>query len=62
MSKSLNRIWNFDFQKSLNNASIVSIHKKSDPSNSIKYLGISLIKNTMAKVVANRISKYGIDK
>jgi len=29
----INRIWNGDFPKSWNNASIVSIHKKGDLSN-----------------------------
>ena len=58
----INRVWNGDFQKSWNNVSIVSIHKKRDPSNCNDYRGISLINNGLkiiVKIIANRISKYG---
>jgi hypothetical protein len=41
----INRIWNGDFPKSWNNASIVSIHKKGDPSDCNNHHGISLINN-----------------
>ena len=62
----INRIWNDDFPKSWNNASIVSIHKKGDSSDCNNYRGISLIniglKKNVAKIIANGISKYGIDK
>jgi len=61
----INRIWNGDFPKSWNNASIVSIHKKGDLSDCNNYRGISLINNGLkiiAKIIANRISKYGIDE
>jgi len=53
----INRIWN--------NATIVFIHKKGDPSNCNNYRGIFVINNGLkiiAKIIANRISKYGIDK
>ena len=61
----INRIWNGDFPKSWNKESIVSIHKKGDPSDCNNYRGISLINNGLkiiAKIIANRISKYGIDE
>jgi len=61
----INGIWNGVFPKSWNNASIVSIHKKGDPSDCNNYRGISLINNGLkiiAKIIANRISKYGIDE
>jgi len=61
----INRIWNNDFPKSWNTASIVSIHKKGDTSDCNNYRGISLINNGLkiiAKIIANRISKYGIDE
>jgi len=68
VSKALiNRIWNGDFPTSWNNSSIVSIHKKGDPSDCNNYRGISLINNRLkiiakiiAKIITNRISKYGI--
>ena len=60
------RIWNGDFPISWNNASIVSIHKKGDLSDCNNYRGISLINNELKiivkKIIANRISKYGMDK
>jgi len=65
MSALINRIWNGDFPKSRNNVSIVSIHKKGDPSDCDNYRGISLINNGLkiiAKIIANRTSKYGIDE
>jgi len=61
----INRIWNGDFPKSWNNASIVSIHKKEDPSDCNNNRVISLINNGLniiSKIIVNRISKYGIDK
>ena len=61
----INSIWNGDFPKSWNNASIISIHKKGDPSDCNNYRGISLINNGLkiiAKIIANRISKYGMIK
>ena len=60
----INRIWNGDFSKSWNNVLIVSIHIKDDPSDCNNYRVISPINNglkIMAKIIANRISKYGID-
>ena len=56
----INRIWDGDFPKSWNNESIVSIHKKSDPSDCNNYRGISLTNNELIiieKIIANRISK-----
>jgi len=61
----INRIWNGDFPKSWNNAFIVSIHKQGDPSDCNNYRGISLINNGLkiiAKIIADRITKYGTDK
>jgi len=61
----INRIWNGDFSKSWNNTSIVSLHKKGDSSDCSNYRGNSLINNGLkiiAKDLANRITKYGIDK
>jgi hypothetical protein len=61
----INHIWNGGFPKSWNNALIVSIHKKDDPSDCNNYRGIFLINNILkiiAKIIANRISKYEIDK
>jgi len=61
----INHIWNDDFPKSWNNALIVSIYKKGDPSDCNNYRGISLTNNGLkiiAKIIANRISKYGIDE
>jgi len=66
MSQSLNQSYlEWNFPKSWNNASIVSIHKKGDPSVCNNCCGISLINNGLkirAKIIANRISKYGIDE
>jgi len=48
----INCIWNSDFPISWNNASIVSIHKKSDSSDcKLTILGISLINNGL-KIIA----------
>ena len=61
----INSIWNEDFLKSWNNASVVSIHKTDDPSDCNNYGGITLINNGLkiiTKIIANRIPKYGIDK
>ena len=58
-----NKIWDGDFPESWNNASIVSIPKKGDLSDCDNYRGISLINNgikIISKIVATRISKYGI--
>jgi len=44
---------------------IISIHKKGDPSDCNNYRGISLTNNVLkivVKIIAYRISKYGIDK
>jgi hypothetical protein len=44
---------------------MVSIHKKDNPIDCNNYCGISLIKSglkILAKIISNRISKYGIDK
>jgi len=46
----INRIWNGDFSKSWNNTSIISIHKKDDPSDCNNYRGISLINNGLKKL------------
>ena len=46
----INRIWNGDFSKSWNNTSIISIHKKDDPSDCNYYRGISLINNGLKKL------------
>jgi len=57
--------WNGDFPKSWNNLSIISNHKKGNLSDCNNYCGISLINNGLkiiAKIIANRFSKYGIDK
>jgi len=59
-----NRIWNGDFPKSWNEASIVSISKKGDPTNCDNYRGISLINNgikLISKILATRISEYGLE-
>jgi len=51
--------------ESWNNPLIVSFHKKNDPTDCNSYLGISLINNRLkivAKIIANRIFKYGIDQ
>jgi hypothetical protein len=59
------RIWNGGFPKSWNNSSKVSTRKLGDPADCNNYHGISLINNGLkivAKIIANRISKYGIDK
>jgi len=58
-----NRIWNGDFPSKWNKASIVSIPKKSDLSDCNNYRSISLINNIiklLSKIVASRISSYGI--
>jgi len=49
----INRIWNGDFPKSRNNASIVSIHKKGDPSDCKNYRGITLINNGLKIIAKN---------
>ena len=59
-----NRIWNGDFPNSWNEASIVSIPKKGDLTDCDNYRGISLINNgikLISKIVAKRISEYGIN-
>jgi len=54
------------FPKSGNNVSIVSIHKKGDLFYCNIYCVVSLINNELKiivkKIIANRISKYGMDK
>ena len=58
-----NKIWNGDFPNSWNKASIVSIPKKGDLSDCDNYRGISLINNgikIISKIIATRISEYGI--
>eukprot|EP00833_Pecoramyces_ruminatium_P003122 jgi/Orpsp1_1/1177154/evm.model.c7180000060391.1 len=58
-----NRIWDGDFPKSWNNASIVSIPKKGDLTDCNNYRGISLINNgikIISKIAASRISDYAI--
>jgi hypothetical protein len=49
----ISRIWNGDFPKLWNNASIVSIYKKGDPSDCNNYRGISLINNGL-KIIAKK--------
>ena len=49
----INRIWNGNFPKSWNNASIVSIHKKGDPSDCNNYRGLSLINNELKNYSKN---------
>ena len=59
-----NRIWNGDFPESWNEASIVSIPKKGDLTDCDNYRGISLINNgikLISKIIAKRISNYGLD-
>ena len=61
--KLYNKIWDGDFPGSWNNASIVSIPKKGDLSDCDNYRGISLINNgikILSKIIAARISEYGI--
>ena len=58
-----NRIWDGDFPEAWNKASIVSIPKKGDLTDCDNYRGISLINNgikIISKIVATRISNYGI--
>ena len=57
------RIWNGEFPTEWNEASIISIPKKGDPSNCDNYRGISLINNgikLISKIVTTRISDYGL--
>jgi len=59
-----NNIWNGDFPRKWNKASIVSIPKKGDLTDCNNYRGISLINNIIkiiSKIVASRISSYGIN-
>jgi len=58
-----NRIWDGDFPGCWNNATIVSIPKKGDPTDCNNYRGISLINNgikIVSKIAASRISNYAI--
>jgi len=57
------RIWDGEFPSSWNEASIISIPKKGDPTNCDNYRGISLINNgikLITKIVTTRISEYGL--
>ena len=63
LHKLFNQIWDGDFPEAWNNASIVSIPKKGDLTDCDNYRGISLINNgikIISKIVASRISEYGI--
>jgi len=58
-----NSIWDGEFPSSWNEASIISVPKKGDPTNCDNYRGISLINNgikLITKIVTTRISEYGL--